>query len=371
MRPPSTVALLEMKEENDRLAALYESVVSRTALIEKKITKVVLCEERIRHNGEPIQEMLRPNGAEKPFPKLAAKPSSYLPLQLIDVGAQPLVSEDHVYATLKRAGACLITGFEALPDKDPPSESNTRMLNIIVGAGGPAIFHVAQFDPTSSLMEANFPFLRQFMALADMCKAVSEYPVETTRLDDISDIPDCDFLKLDIQGGELDVLRGANRLLERTVVVHTEVEFSQVYRDQPLFADIDTHLRGKGSELIDLIKFGHNTYAELPSRRTASRLLWSDAIYFRNVETLSNLGAQKLMRAAYIAHVNYGMWDLAAHILARYDAKYGSKSRSRVCCRHRADLTPVHGAPDRQASPEYSRFSTARPIGSGARICRS
>jgi len=86
---------------------------------------------------------------------------------------------------------------------------------------------------------------------------------------------------------------------QRAPVVHTEVEFSQVYRDQPLFAEIDTHLRAKGFELIDLIKFGHNTYAELPSRRTASRLLWSDAIYFRNVDAMSALSAPKLLRAAF------------------------------------------------------------------------
>jgi FkbM family methyltransferase len=407
-------------EEYDRLVALYESVVGRTALLEQKIDSMRLLEEQVRNIGadhakltklyddansraveieqqlrnignrssdvellwsalraelsdliEPdddqgtpaldslikrvrtlsnqliaqcrldkvaieflkhdqrrlrdkLQQAMRSSPPDSPFPKLSVEPSSYLPLHLIDVGSQPLVSEDHVYSALKRSGACVITGFEAQADKNPPDEPNVRILTAMVGAGGPAVFHLAHFDPTSSLLEANLPFLRQFIALADMCKAVSKYPVQTTRLDDVLDILDCDFLKLDVQGGELDVLRGADRLLERAIVVHTEVEFSPVYCDQPLFSDIDIYLRAKGFELMDLVKPGHNTYAELPSCRAASRLLWSDAIYFRTVDALSKLGAQKLLRAAYIAHVNYGMWDLAAHILTRYDSRYRS-----------------------------------------------
>ena len=300
-------------------------------LIEQQ--RVVVAERDVLKNRKnELLARIRQTGHQKgtirselllPFPKLT-EPPSYLPIHVIDVGAQPLVSEDHVYAALKKMGPCIIIGFEALADKAIPSDENVHILNNVIGAGGPAAFHVAYFDPTSSLLEANLPFLRQFMTLAEMCKTVSEHAVETTRLDDIPEIADCDFLKLDVQGGELEVLRGAGRLLGRTIVVHTEVEFSHVYKDQPLFTDIDTYLRAQGFELIDLVKFGHNTYAALPSARSASRLLWSDAIYFRSTDSLAALGPQKLLRAAYIAHVNYGMWDLAAHILARYDSEVGA-----------------------------------------------
>jgi FkbM family methyltransferase len=297
----------------DRLTEQHNIVVAERDMLKNRGTGLLA----------RLRQVTRQNTGKISIPKLS-EPSTYLPLHVIDVGAQPLASEDHVYAALKATGSCLITGFEPLADKAGPTEPGVRNLSNFIGAGGPAVFHVAHFDPTSSLLEANLPFLRQFMTLADMCKSVSEHSVQTTRLDDIPEIIDCDFLKLDVQGGELDALRGADRLLERTVVVHTEVEFSYVYKNQPLFADVDVYLRSKGFELIDLIKFGHNPYAEMPSLRSASRLLWSDAIYFRGTDALATLGPQKLLRAAYIAHVNYGMWDLAAHILARYDRDFGS-----------------------------------------------
>lgn len=42
---------------------------------------------------------------------------------------------------------------------------------------------------------------------------------------------------------ELDVIKRASRLLEKTLVVHTEVEFIPMYRNQPLFGEIDIALR--------------------------------------------------------------------------------------------------------------------------------
>ena len=53
-----------------------------------------------------------------------------------------------------------------------------------------------------------------------------------------------DFLKMDLQGAELDILRGATRTLSSIVVVHTEVNFVQMYRDQPLFACFEAVMRG-------------------------------------------------------------------------------------------------------------------------------
>ena len=84
--------------------------------------------------------------------------------------------------------------------------------------------------------------LSQFVSLPPIYKTVSTHEVQTTRLDDIPDIGTCDYLKIDVQGGELDVLKGAQRVLKDVIAVHCEVEFAPVYRDQPLFAEIDTLL---------------------------------------------------------------------------------------------------------------------------------
>lgn len=60
-----------------------------------------------------------------------------------------------------------------------------------------------------------------------------------------------DLLKVDVQGAELDVFRGAGGVLERTRVIHVEVGFTPVYEAQPLFHQVYDFLRDR-FELLGL-----------------------------------------------------------------------------------------------------------------------
>jgi len=62
-----------------------------------------------------------------------------------------------------------------------------------------------------------------------------------------------DFLKLNVQGGELEVLRGAGPMLDSMLGVLTEVAFVESYLDRPMFSDIDAHLRARGFVFFDLL----------------------------------------------------------------------------------------------------------------------
>lgn len=70
--------------------------------------------------------------------------------------------------------------------------------------------------------------------------------INTRRLDDISGITRVDYLKIDIQGGELDVFRHAKRKLAEASVIQTEVSFVGLYENQPSFGEIDIELRRQG-----------------------------------------------------------------------------------------------------------------------------
>lgn len=81
--------------------------------------------------------------------------------------------------------------------------------------------------------------------------------LETRTLDSVlrddHRVPSPDFLSLDTQGSELEILRGAGEALERTVVaVQAEVWFTPAYRDQCLFGDIASFLEPAGFALAAL-----------------------------------------------------------------------------------------------------------------------
>lgn len=81
---------------------------------------------------------------------------------------------------------------------------------------------------------------------------VSSIDVRVARLPDILDIaalPKPILMKLDVQGGELDVLKGAADTLSMIDAIYTEVSFIELYERQPLASEITTYLLDHGFAL--------------------------------------------------------------------------------------------------------------------------
>src|SRR5947208_16966981 len=77
--------------------------------------------------------------------------------------------------------------------------------------------------------------------------------IETVRLDDIKPPLAVDFLKVDAQGYELEIMRHGTTALANTLVIECEVEFGPVYREQPLLGDGQCFLRDQHFLLHKLV----------------------------------------------------------------------------------------------------------------------
>lgn len=152
--------------------------------------------------------------------------------------------------------------------------------------------------------------------------------VKVERLDELARRDDFapDVLKVDTQGSELLVLKGAQSALRSVVVAEVEVSFFARYKGQPLFAEIEAFMNEEGFELIDLLKLkryrAENSFgirnAGVREGERSGRLAYADAIFLRRkeqiLETGRSDGGKSLLRAA-IALVAYGKADLAAKLL--------------------------------------------------------
>ena len=86
-------------------------------------------------------------------------------------------------------------------------------------------------------------------------------------------VPDIDILKLDVQGGELMVFKGADETLrnKKIKIIYTEIWFIEAYSGQPLYHDIAGHLSQYG-----YVPFGvYNIHY-----RKDGHFLWGDAIFY-------------------------------------------------------------------------------------------
>jgi protein O-GlcNAc transferase len=250
-------------------------------------------------------------------------------INILDVGAALI--ERPPYQSLVDVGRGRIFGFE--PNQQACEQLNReygnphRFFPFFVGDGGPAVFHETNWAPTGSLYEPNSRLLEKFQNLAEVVTPVATHAVDTTRLDDIAEIGDIDFIKIDVQGSELVVFENASRALSSALLIQTEVEFVELYRGQPMFADVDTFLRANGFQFHTLNGFSGRAFKPLIANGDINsafrQALWSDALYVRDWMHLEELSEAKLRNYAILAHDVLRSYDLAHLVLSALDSKTG------------------------------------------------
>jgi FkbM family methyltransferase len=251
-------------------------------------------------------------------------------IKIVDIGAAD-TSEPPAYAELVEAFPCDVIGFE-------PAAAECAKLNALnrpghlylphaIGDGRQRTFYECNSPYCSSLFEPNEALAEKFHYLGEPLRLVGTRMIETRRLDDLAETAGTDFLKIDVQGSELLVLQGAVERLRDVLVVHIEVEFLPLYKEQPLFADIDSHLRAQGFAFHTLMPFGR-TFKPMAVANDGSawlrQILWADAVYVRDFMGFAELAPESLLKLAAILHENYRSLDLAALALEAYDKQTGS-----------------------------------------------
>jgi hypothetical protein len=149
-------------------------------------------------------------------------------------------------------------------------------------------------------------------------------PVETMRLDDIKPALDVDFIKVDAQGYELEIMRHGVATLAKALVIECEVEFVPLYRGQPLFGDVQCFLREHGFMLHKLIDVAGRPFRPFNPPNPflpMSQVLWADAIFVRDFTRLEAYSDEELLQAAAILDVAYSSLDLVGLLLTEYDRR--------------------------------------------------
>jgi len=278
-------------------------------------------------------------------------------VNIVDIGAMALGEEAEPYRPLLRLGKARVVGFE-------PNEKECAKLNATAGAnryyphfigdGSERVFYETNMPMTGSLYRPNKPLVEKFSFLAELTKLVAEHPgIKTRRLDDLATLDgldDLDLIKIDIQGGELDVFRGAAKALASAVVIITEVEFVPIYENQPLFGDIDRHLRERGFQFHTFLGMGRRFFRPFsaPSQPGAAfrQMLWTDAVFVKDFMNLDRLSDDKLLKMAVILSGTLESHDLAGLALAEYDRRHGTRYAERY-----VNLVLANNAKARQATP--------------------
>jgi len=181
------------------------------------------------------------------------------PLVVVDIGCRGGFQEHW-----KRLGSVVqLIGMDAdeqevnsLISENKQEQFIPQVLGARKGYGN---LYITQDPACSSLYPPDDKLIRNRPTLG-VTKLVSTKKVEISTLDDWAQrkkIPGIDFMKLDVQEAELDVLQGAEKALQSVRMLEVEVEFNQIYHGAPLFGDIDRFLRQQGFSLWRMKNYCH------------------------------------------------------------------------------------------------------------------
>ena len=161
----------------------------------------------------------------------------------------------------------------------------------------------------TSVLKPDMKILNQFRN-ADRYQITNKIKIKANRLDSFK-IKDVDFIKIDTQGYNYEILEGSIKTLKDTLGVETEVEFTKLYTNQKLFGDVNKILIKNNFDFIDFTVLKRwNRY----NNSNYGQCIFSNALFLKKPRLILNLDKKKIIKYISIC-VLYNKFDLANYVI--------------------------------------------------------
>lgn len=254
------------------------------------------------------------------------------PITYVDIGARGGFERE----MLPLSFCADAVGFEPAPEEwarlqaEGPGPWHSRKIlpHAIGGTNAKRRLHVPKDPVAASLLPANTNVSAPFGKVAFFT------PVDTIEVDTLT-LPDAlgeagivqpDYLKIDAEGAEYEILTGADALLPGLSTLRVEVAFLTFRDGQPVAGELERHLRERGFQMFDLIgpaywRYHGNVIHPFSDHQhipySKGQLAHGDFLFFRSPDSLDladDGGRKQAVKMAVLA-MNFGYFDFAAGIL--------------------------------------------------------
>ena len=104
------------------------------------------------------------------------------------------------------------------------------------------IFYVTSNSESSSFLE-----FENHESLYPHISVINEIKMHTKRLDEVLETDfEPEFINIDVQGAEIDVLKGCGRFIDSAHFIYTEVNKEYLYKSNSLISELDSYLANYG-----------------------------------------------------------------------------------------------------------------------------
>ena len=250
------------------------------------------------------------------------------PLIICDIGASPVDKTDFIDELFNNTNSKII-GFE--PNNQEynrlkTSDTNKKYYNYALGDGEDKILNICKAPGMSSFLKPNLDYLNKFHGLGEWSEIISQEKVKTKKLNDINE--KIDFIKIDVQGYEYEVLYNGLEKLKKVKVIQIETSPFPLYHDEKYSSEVLRLLENAG---FMLHMFNHiNTRAFKPiiignnKRLGLNHLLQLDCVMVKNYDEIYKLSMEGLTKLILIMFFSFKSYDFVDHLISIMDEKFGT-----------------------------------------------
>lgn len=199
--------------------------------------------------------------------------------------------------------------IESVPHEDFHSY---KILPYYVGKNEGLIdFHLFRDLGSSSKLKPNQYFKNNYSAGHEITSTAS---VESRTMDSIlteNSLKLPDFIKLDTQGTELEILKNSPKSLSNCLLIESEIEIIEMYDGQPLIGEFLNFMDNNGFDVlyINRVFQNHSSYSGI----ARGRITFTDILFGKKDSHLENYHPNKIAKYLILL-CNYGHLDIAFNI---------------------------------------------------------
>lgn len=276
----------------------------------------------MRQIAEAILDRIFPKSRLWVSPGLAARLQAS-PICLIDVGGA--MGPEERWQAL-RPDFVRIMSFE--PDARSLDDLDDNQQDVIVPIGlgavpGGRTLYLTEGPFASSLYRPNEDVLRDF-AVMPWYVAAGAVEIEIDTLEAVLERHPgwrADFIKVDVEGADLDVLKGAGHFLDAALGVQVEASVADRNISAPLQPELDLWLRSQGLIPFQFIREHWIRKNGVHGATSRPQLAWADVVYFRSrdavIERMRAAGDNAPIELAHMLAIllAYAVHDYATELV--------------------------------------------------------
>ena len=251
-------------------------------------------------------------------------------IEIMDVGASA-IAEVPIYKVLLEKRMALLTAFDGdarqiVTIENAYGKDFATVLNHFLFDGDKHdIYQCSPESGMSSLFKPKVEALSFFNGFSEFGKVESIENIQTIRLDDIENVKSPDFLKMDVQGAELEIIKNGTNKLKDCLAIQLEVSYFNLYEKQPSFGEVDVYLRELG--FIPHMFLDVKRWVIAPTmfngdiRVPGNQILESDVVYVKNPLSIAELNVIQLKKLAILAHYSFKSFDFCVRLLIELEGR--------------------------------------------------